>query len=87
MPIQLTSHAIVSAVFPLLLLLILILEAAIRPTLIDAVAKSMQLAKDAQTALDGDDPNVNELKGWFFAGYRLDLVKGTSGRNYIAGLY
>ncbi|KAJ5464569.1 uncharacterized protein N7458_000255 [Penicillium daleae] len=40
-----------------------------------AVGKSMTLAKDAQTALDGNDPNVNELKGWFFAGYRLDLVK------------
>jgi hypothetical protein len=36
----------------------------------------MTLAKDARTALDGNDPNVNELKGWFFAGYRLDIVKG-----------
>lgn len=36
----------------------------------------MTLAKDAGTALDGNDPNVNELKGWFFTGYRLDIVKG-----------
>ncbi|KAJ5389180.1 uncharacterized protein N7496_000248 [Penicillium cataractarum] len=43
----------------------------------EAVGKAMTLAKDAETALDGNDPNVNELKGWFFAGYRLDLVKET----------
>jgi hypothetical protein len=36
----------------------------------------MKLAEDAGTALDGNDPNVNELKGWFFAGYRLDTVRG-----------
>jgi hypothetical protein len=51
-------------------------ETAIKDTLIDAVQKSMKLAEDAGTALEGNDPNINELKGWFFADYRLDTVKG-----------
>lgn len=50
--------------------------AAIKENLKTAVEKSMTLAKDAGTALDGNDPNVNELKGWFFADYRIDTVKG-----------
>lgn len=87
MLIQSTHHAIVSALSFLILLHILTLEAAIRATLIDAVGKSMTLAKDAQTALNGNDPNVNELKGWFFAGYRLDLVKGKVTRHCISEFY
>ncbi|KAJ5890548.1 uncharacterized protein N7473_006776 [Penicillium subrubescens] len=49
--------------------------APIKDTLVEAVKNSMKLAEDAGTALDGNDPNVNELKGWFFAGYRLDTVR------------
>jgi hypothetical protein len=51
-------------------------KTAIKDTLVEAVKNSMKLAEDAGTALDGNDPNVNELKGWFFAGYRLDTVRG-----------
>jgi hypothetical protein len=57
---------------------LLIHQAAIKSTLVEAVGKAMKLAEDAETALNGNDPNVNELKGWFFADYRLDLVKGDS---------
>jgi hypothetical protein len=76
MPIQLTNHVHVSTLFFVTPLQMLTHEAAIKDTLVEAVKNSMKLAEDAGKALAGDDPNVNELKGWFFAGYRLDTVKG-----------
>lgn len=56
----------------------LIYKIAIKSKLETAVQKSMALAKLSFDELGGDDPNVKELRGWFFLDKNIDQVKSTS---------
>ena len=44
----------------------LIYEIAIKSVLENSMGKSMAMAKLAYEELGKDDPNVKELRGWFF---------------------
>ncbi|KAJ6087136.1 hypothetical protein N7467_006050 [Penicillium canescens] len=48
---------------------------SIKSKLETAVQKSMALAKLSFDELGGDDPNVKELRGWFFLDKTIDQVK------------
>jgi hypothetical protein len=56
----------------------LIFEIAIKSKLETAVKSSMALAKLSFDELGKDDPNVKELRGWFFLDKDIDNVKSRS---------
>lgn len=85
-PITLTNHAIVSILSPGIWNM-LICEIAIKDKLETAVTKSMALAKLSFDELGKDDPNVKELRGWFFDDKNIDQVKSRSWCHWRKRMY